>query len=335
MQPGDIISNGNHVEMFLYKNGNGDYQQYGFNAGDTDPIYASVDLADRIIQYVSEKGLNISNSSMPSILSSVKSSDDAKVCWEKPSGEPDIIRVVRYIGNNIDIDDKYITHESSSGETHGGSHGGFGRGRGNNSNYKSNSSKNKPTSHYPISKKLYKQQEENTRSGKGKNDRKYYNQKINEIFGNNLNTSYNRSNTKKYNNQPNTTTSHTSSKSNNRSINNIYSQSSYNESGYGIGSNISTKINQLNLSNDQLISILEVIADNSNKTDQIIQLLAAIVTNTSSTNNTQSNSTNKINQLISQLRSNNSSSAPIAGLNNILNNNSENTAKAVYSIAKS
>lgn len=106
--------------------------------------------------------------------------------------------------------------------------------------------------------------------------------------------------------------------------------------GYGIEPNISsTKINQLNLSNDQLISILEVIADNSNKTDQIIQLLAAIVTNTSSTNNTQSNSTNKINQLISQLRSNNSSSAPIAGLNNILNNNSENTAKAVYSIAKS
>ena len=106
--------------------------------------------------------------------------------------------------------------------------------------------------------------------------------------------------------------------------------------GYGIEPNISsTKINQLNLSNDQLISILEVIADNSNKTDQIIQLLAAIVTNTSSTNNTQSNSTNKINQLISQLRSSNSSSAPITGLNNILNNNSENTAKAVYSIAKS
>ena len=51
LQPGDIISNGNHVEMFLYKNGNGDYQQFGFNAGDTDPIYASVDLADRIIQY--------------------------------------------------------------------------------------------------------------------------------------------------------------------------------------------------------------------------------------------------------------------------------------------
>ena len=49
----------------------------------------------------------------------------------------------------------------------------------------------------------------------------------------------------------------------------------------------------------------------------------------------QNNSTNKINQLISQLRSSNSSSAPITGLNSILNNNSENTAKAVYSIAKS
>lgn len=112
------------------------------------------------------------------------------------------------------------------------------------------------------------------------------------------------------------------------------------QSGYGyfdsirnnsIPNNYISRSNNINT--DQLISILEVIADNSGKTDQIVQLLAAIVTNTSVSGNS-SNNTNKINQIINQLR-NNTSSAPLSGLNQVLNNNGNDIANAVYSIVKS
>lgn len=98
--------------------------------------------------------------------------------------------------------------------------------------------------------------------------------------------------------------------------------------------------NNSNTSNSQdmsaMIAILETIADNSAKTDQIVQLLAAIVTNTSVDLSKSNESNNKIRNLINQMKNNNSSSsAPVMGLNNILSNNGTNIADAVYAIAKS
>lgn len=92
-----------------------------------------------------------------------------------------------------------------------------------------------------------------------------------------------------------------------------------------------------NFNFDSLLSILEIIAENSAKTEQMIQLLSAIVTNTAVLGNTnhEESGMNKIKQLISQMRSGNSNSGvPITTMNNMINENS-NIVNAVYSIAKS
>lgn len=87
---------------------------------------------------------------------------------------------------------------------------------------------------------------------------------------------------------------------------------------------------------NSLLTILEVIADNSARTERIIELLTAIATNTAINTQQSDNDkgSNKIRQLISQMRSNNNG-VPVSALGNIINSDSSDIASAVYSIAKS
>ena len=103
---------------------------------------------------------------------------------------------------------------------------------------------------------------------------------------------------------------------------------------YDIDVEIPQNTQQNTLDTNTLLAVLQVIADNSAKTDQIIQLLAAIVTNTN-VDTTKSSQNSTLATLISQLRNGSSSStASTMGLNQLLNNNGTNVAQAVYSIAR-
>ena len=88
-----------------------------------------------------------------------------------------------------------------------------------------------------------------------------------------------------------------------------------------------------------MLGILQIIADNSAKNDQIIKLLAAIVTNTGNNNSKTniSNSQQLLNLLNGRYSNSNSNSGTLSALQNLLssNSNGSNIANAVYSIAKS
>lgn len=114
--------------------------------------------------------------------------------------------------------------------------------------------------------------------------------------------------------------------------------------GKGINQPINTSSNTVQtgmgdngIDNTIIIKMLEIIAENSGKTDQIVQLLTAIVTNTASTGTGSSNTTNTANQLLAMMKNQmGNTSAPLTSLGNALDNSSsKNIAEAVYSIAKS
>ena len=82
-----------------------------------------------------------------------------------------------------------------------------------------------------------------------------------------------------------------------------------------------------------LVTAVQNIADNSNKTDKIIELLIAIVTNTNTKDNKKSN--DAITNILRNIQNSNKNSAPITSLNQVLNSDNSNIGTAVYNIAKS
>ena len=123
----------------------------------------------------------------------------------------------------------------------------------------------------------------------------------------------------------------------NTSYNSNNNQNYYSQHGNDSVHDIITSQNN-NDNFDSLLSVLEIIAENSAKTEQMVQLLSAIVTNTAMLGNLSpgESGTDKIKQLISQMRASNHTSgqAPISTLNNMMNEGSS-IVNAVYSIAKS
>lgn len=85
-----------------------------------------------------------------------------------------------------------------------------------------------------------------------------------------------------------------------------------------------------------LINIVTTIANNVSKTDQIIQLLTAIVTNTAIKENKSNKQNQQLLQLINQINasSNNTNSAPLSSMDQIINNNGKSISDAVYNIAR-
>ena len=99
-------------------------------------------------------------------------------------------------------------------------------------------------------------------------------------------------------------------------------------------------VNTSNINLDAVLGILQIIADNSAKNDQIIQLLAAIVTNTNNNDSKKTNISNSqqlLNLLNGRYSNSNNNSGTLSALQNLLssNSNGSNIANAVYSIAKS
>lgn len=98
------------------------------------------------------------------------------------------------------------------------------------------------------------------------------------------------------------------------------------------------RINNINLDQSQIINVLNVIAENTMKTDRIIELLAAIVTNTDEENDKSSSkkSNTALKSLLKAIGSGgrSSTSAPLTGLDQVLNNSGSNISDGIYTIAR-
>ena len=307
LMAGDFVSDGNHVEMYVYTDVNG--YKHGYNAGATDAIQKGFKVAKKILEDIEITNKNNKDTviyheaSMAIKFTNIESSlgGGTGMAFYNANNSTSCKRILRFTRTNMaDYQQENINSKSGSGR---------GKKYGNTSSQISSS---------VINHQSYRGDPINS---------KYTNSKIvaNQRISEKLSSKSNKSKT--HNNSQIHNISNTSDINN--TVSSIYGRG-YFDSVRGTVSNSNSV-----LDNSQLISILEIIADNSNKTDQIVQLLAAIVTNTS-VSNSPSNNTSKINQLINQIKNNsNNSSAPLTGLNQTLNNDSSNIANAVYSIAKS
>lgn len=307
LMAGDFVSDGNHVEMYVYTDVNG--YKHGYNAGATDAIQKGFKVAKKILEDIEITNKNNKDTviyheaSMAIKFTNIESSlgGGTGMAFYNANNSTSCKRILRFTRTNMaDYQQENINSKSGSGR---------GKKYGNTSSQISSS---------VINHQSYRGDPINS---------KYTNSKIvaNQRISEKLSSKNNKSKT--HNNSQIHNISNTSDINN--TVSSIYGRG-YFDSVRGTVSNSNSV-----LDNSQLISILEIIADNSNKTDQIVQLLAAIVTNTS-VSNSPSNNTSKINQLINQIKNNsNNSSAPLSGLNQTLNNDSSNIANAVYSIAKS
>jgi len=334
LNPGDIVSSTEHCEMFLYKTGNNEYQQFGFNAGDDDPIKKSYNFATALLNVAAKHSSNGEfvgpHADVKRIIEEARQTASAtSVLWAGCSGwehKPRMDMVCRYRGR-------------AAGPIEKSEYANSGNGRGKNIKSSTSARANSSMSN----QEKFQSRFNNKLSKNRRHDPPILN-------SNRLATA---SSTKlsPYSTQYYESHKHqiqNSVRTGGRGINNNGHYSNINpstglpyESDYETNNySTTTYNNNSNTSNSQdmsaMIAILETIADNSAKTDQIVQLLAAIVTNTSVDLSKSNESNNKIRNLINQMKNNNSSSsAPVMGLNNILSNNGTNIADAVYAIAKS
>ena len=292
LQAGDIlIYQGHHVEMYVYTDTNG--VPRGFNAGSSDGMRNAVPLAEYIIE---------NGGSLP----------DPSTCMGS------YLSADTYFGSS---GAQLILRYSNSGS---------GRGKGKNVDYTKLNNIVKKVSK-PASKNLSTGTDGYHNSGYGigswgknelsatKNRRKQVSlNRYNESNSNNINGIYNNNNSSSGLGKGRTNISNYRS-----GINDNYKYNNYNENTSGMG----TFYGGGNISLDDILKVINIIATNSEQLGQIVQLLGTIATNTENINT----------EVVVADGSKNNSNNVLSTLSHLLNgnNNGQNIANQVYKIAKS